>query len=122
MARLKKKKATQKSNKSLQKVAVSHKFVKNDKVHKEIKTAKTLNAIARLELVKKGLDKHPKDAIQLRKRKDKYGSIEAHFKSDSRICEKRKVRRDEIMAKTRGRGLRIRRTNWTADSFIQCRN
>lgn len=115
------KKATNKGNEKLQKVALSHRIVKEDKIRKEIKAVKTLNALARLELIKKGLDNHPKDAIQLRKR-NKYGSIEAHFKSDSRVCKERKVRRAEIMAKTRGRGLRVRRANWTADSFIQCRS
>lgn len=116
------KKAAKKSNEKLHKAALSHRIVKQDKIHREIKSVKTLNALARLELIKKGLDNHPKDAIQLRKRKNKYGSIEAHFKSDSRVCKERKIRRDEIMAKTRGRGLRVRRTNWTADSFIQCRS
>lgn len=115
------KKATNKGNEKLRKVALSHRIVKQDKIHKEIKSVKTLNALARLELIKKGLDNHPKDAIQFRKR-NKYGSIEAHFKPDSRVCKERKIRRDEIMAKTRGRGLRVSRTNWTADSFIQCRS
>lgn len=122
MAKRPLKKATKKSNKSLQKVALSHRIVKQDKIHRKVKSVKTLNALARLELIKKGLDNHPKDAIQLRRKKDKYGSIEAHFKRDSRVCKERKIRRDEIMAKTRGRGLRIRNARWSVDSFIQCRS
>lgn len=121
MAKRPQKKATKKSNKSLHKVALSHRIVKQDKIHREVKSVKTLNALARLELIKKGLDNHPKDAIQLR-RKDKYGSIEAHFKRDSRVCKERKIRRNEIMAKTRGRGIRVRNARWTIDSFIQCRS
>lgn len=122
MAKRIQKKATKKSNKLLHKVALSHRIVKQDKIHREIKSVKTLNALARLELIKKGLDNHPKDAIQLRLRKDNYGTIEARFKRDSRVCKERKIRRDEIMAKTRGRGIRVRNARWSVDSFIQCRN
>lgn len=82
---------------------------------------KRLKALARLELMRKVIDNKPRDLVKLQK-KDIYGITKTAIERDSRICKERKIRRAEIMAKTRGRGLRVRHTTWSLDSFVQCRN
>lgn len=95
---------------------------KNERQPNRAETRKRLNALARLELIKKGLiDNKPLDLVKLQK-KDIYGITKTAIERDSRICKERKIRRAEIMAKTRGRGLRVRHTTWSLDSFIQCRS
>lgn len=85
-------------------------------------TRKRLKALARLELMRKGLlDNKPRDLVKLQK-KDIYGVAKTAIERDARICKERKIRRAEIMAKTRGRGLRVRHTTWSLDSFVQCRS
>lgn len=86
------------------------------------KTRKRLNAIARLELLRKGLDNRQRDLVKFQQKKDMYGITKTAIERDSRICKERKIRRSEIMAKTRGRGLRVRHTTWSLDSYIQCRS
>lgn len=43
------------------------------------------------------------------------------FRKDSEICRDRKRRRDEIMRKTGGKGIRVKNALWNTLSFIQCR-
>lgn len=95
---------------------------KNEKPNRAENPRKRLKALARLELMRKGLiDNKPRDLVKLQK-KDIYGITKTAIERDSRICKERKIRRAEIMAKTRGRGLRVRHTTWSLDSFVQCRS
>lgn len=81
---------------------------------------KRFNALARLEVYKRSLRNNQLKLQQL-KENSHARLIKTTIERDARICKERKVRRAEIMAKTRGRGLRIRNTTWNMDSFIQCR-
>lgn len=47
--------------------------------------------------------------------------IRLRFDNDSFICESRRARRDEIMRKTGGKGLKVKNALWNVISFIQCR-
>lgn len=49
-------------------------------------------------------------------------SINLKFDLDSEICRARKARRDEIMKKTKGKGLKVKNALWNVASFIQCRD
>lgn len=46
--------------------------------------------------------------------------INLRFLRNSEICKSRKARRDEIMRKTKGKGMRVRNALWNVASFIQC--
>lgn len=43
------------------------------------------------------------------------------FDKDSEICRARKKRRDDIMKRTGGKGLRVKNALWNFTSFIQCK-
>lgn len=87
---------------------------------------KTLKAIARLETARK-LRKdlnNPKDFLKSRLTSYvplRYTFKVLNFKTKNEICRARKARRDEIMKRTKGKGLKIKKANWTASSFLQCR-
>ena len=46
--------------------------------------------------------------------------INLKFLRNSEICKARKARRDEIMRKTKGQGMKVRNALWNVASFIQC--
>lgn len=46
--------------------------------------------------------------------------INLRFLRNSEICKARKARRDEIMRRTKGRGMKVRNALWNVASFIQC--
>lgn len=102
----------------------SNAFYQRKKHNLKLKSkTKTLPALARLELSKKLIDKAKKNQYNDSKneRVSNEKSFRANIADSARICKERKLRRNEIMAKTRGRGLRIRRATWTLDSYTQCR-
>ena len=86
---------------------------------------KSLNATARLEankkrvLFKHRLDNLRRNSLEFTKKNRRFNEV--YFNRDSKICRERKLRKIEIMAKSGGRGLRVRIARWTPDSFIQCR-
>lgn len=43
------------------------------------------------------------------------------FKKDSEICRERQRRRDDILKKTGGKGLRVKNALWNVTSYIQCK-
>lgn len=43
------------------------------------------------------------------------------FRKDSEICRERQRRRDSIMKKTKGKGMRVKNALWNFTSFIQCK-
>lgn len=120
MAKIKKIKNSTKKSRAVKANAFYQR--KKHNLKSKIKT-KTLPALARLELSKRLIDKEKKN--QYNDNKNERVSNEKRFRTDiadsTRICKERKIRRNEIMAKTRGRGLRIRRATWTLDSYTQCR-
>ena len=46
--------------------------------------------------------------------------INLRFLRNSEICKARKNRRDEIMRKTKGKGMKVKNALWNVASFIQC--
>lgn len=43
------------------------------------------------------------------------------FKKDSEICRERQRRRDDILRKTGGKGLKVKNALWNVTSYIQCK-
>ena len=90
-----------------------------------IRETKSLNTLGRLEanhkrvLLKHHLDNLRRDSIE--SKKFIRHNNEIYFRRDSEICRERKLRKADIMAKSGGRGFRVRIAHWTPDSFIQCR-
>nr|CAI9750205.1 hypothetical protein DWCPWQHM_DWCPWQHM_CDS_0002 [Microvirus sp.] len=86
---------------------------------------KTLKALARLETAKKlrkdlnnpkqVIKEHLTTHIPLR-----YTFKLLNFRTRNEICKARARRRDEIMARTRGAGLRVKKTTWRPESYLQC--
>lgn len=50
----------------------------------------------------------------------RYNPIRLKFLRNSEICKARKNRRDEIMRKTKGKGMKVKNALWNVASFIQC--
>lgn len=55
-----------------------------------------------------------------RKFDSRYNPIRLKFLRNSEICKARKNRRDEIMRKTKGKGMKVKNALWNVASFIQC--
>ena len=87
--------------------------------------APTLKAIARLErlpLVKKS------PILYVNRNLEKTSNPRDNFKnafravtSQKNLCERRRDLRNAIMARTKGKGLSIKKARWTASSYIQCK-
>lgn len=104
----------------------------------ELKTRiKRLNTLGRLEALKLSRtvpDNRFGDIFYKKKQPLKYlnknldkqknfvnnSKINLRFLRNSEICKARKARRDEIMRKTKGKGMKVRNALWNVASFIQC--
>lgn len=50
-----------------------------------------------------------------------YTAKDINFNNEDSVCKKRRRVRREILAKTKGKGLKIKKAVWSPDSYIQCR-
>lgn len=105
--------------------------LKNDAISRKVKTLK-LNTLGRLEasaITRRVLDdkyenknlQHIPEKSQIIRPYSKVENGKLRFDKDSEICRSRKHRRDEIMKRTGGKGLRVKNALWNYTSFIQCK-
>lgn len=106
--------------------------LKNDAFSRKLKTQK-LNTLGRLEAsaitrrvlgyhgLKLNKNHHIPEKSALLKPDSYKKDGKMYFRKDSEICRSRKEKRDEIMKKTAGKGLKVKNALWNYASFIQCK-
>lgn len=107
--------------------------LKDDALSRRLKTLKA-NSLGRLEnaeITRRVLDRntfpHNRNLDNIPEKTDYVKSLglrrdeKLHFDKDSEICRSRKERRDDIMRRTGGKGLKVKNALWNYTSYIQCR-
>lgn len=102
-------------------------------ISRRMKTLK-LNTLGRLEAAElsrtvpdKSFNDYPNKNLELRHELKPMMRIDYDkpeklvFKKDSEICRERQRRRDDILRRTGGKGLKVKNALWNVTSYIQCK-